>query len=51
MTNLLVQALIGILVIGVTWFFASMLLPGNIALLITAVVAVVVLIYLLKGLP
>lgn len=51
MTQLLINALIGIVVIGVTWFVAGLLLPGNIALLITVVVAVLVLIYLLKGLP
>lgn len=49
MTNLLVNALVGILVIAVTWFVASLLLPGNLALIITVVVAVLVLIYLIRG--
>jgi hypothetical protein len=51
MVDLLISVLIGLVVIGVTWFVAAMLVPHQIAVLITVVVSVIVLIYLLKGRP
>lgn len=49
MTNLLVNALLAIVVVAVVWFVASMLLPGQIAILLTVIVAVLALVYLLRG--
>lgn len=49
MLGLLINALLAILVIAVVWFVAAMFLPHNLALVLTLIVAILCLVYLLKG--
>ena len=49
MFGLLINALIAILVVAVTWIVASWLLPHPLAMVITLIVAILCLVYLTRG--
>jgi uncharacterized membrane protein len=51
MTNLLINALIGIVVIAVVGWVAHELIGGQLAWVITVIVAALVLVVLLRGKP